>query len=150
MRFHPRIPSPVPPLASALTLLLHALRPAGVTTPSDSWPRIEVCLHSWSAFSFPSIPLWPLTQASLVSRWSCDLLHSSSSIRASISDRGGAVPESRFFIVEIAGLLSVRIASRLTSLDSSRACAMPFSSPSKWVDLVPRYLDPDLSSCRPA
>ena len=142
------MPSPGP-LASARTLLLHALRPAGVTTPSDSWPRIEASLHSLSALSFPSIPLWPLTQARPVSSRSCVLLQSSLRIRASISDRGGAIPESSFFIVEIAGLLSVRMARRWTSLDSSMACAMPFSSPSKWVALVPRYLEPFLSLCRP-
>ena len=84
-----------------------------------------------------------------MSSYSWVLLQSSSSILASISDRGGAAPESSFLIVAIAGLLSVKIASRLTSLDPSKACAMPLSSPSKWVALVPRYLDPVLSLWRP-
>ena len=103
MRFQPSIPSQLPPLASALTLLLHALSPAGVTTPSDSWPMIEASLHSLSASSFPSIPLWPLTQAAQVSFWLRVLLQGSFKIRASILDRGGEAPVSSFFMVVMCG-----------------------------------------------
>ena len=48
------------PRASALTRLLHALRPAGVTIPSDSCPSMEASLRSLSTSSLPlPIHLWP-------------------------------------------------------------------------------------------
>ena len=84
-----------------------------------------------------------------MSWWSCVLLQSSLRICASISEHGGAVPKSSFLTVTIAGLLLVRTARRLMSLDSSRAWAMPFSSLSNCVALVPRYLEPVLPLCRP-
>ena len=64
---HSSIPSPPPPLASTLTRLLHALRPAGVTTPSDSCPRIEASLQSLSASSLLLMTLCPFTQTTRVS-----------------------------------------------------------------------------------
>ena len=54
-------------LSSALVRLLHALRPAGVTTPSDSCSKSEASLHSLSASSLPLMPLCPLTQTTRVS-----------------------------------------------------------------------------------
>ena len=58
-RHHPIRSFPFPPLASALTLLDHALRPAGVTMPSDSYPRMDACLLSLSAASLALMSLCP-------------------------------------------------------------------------------------------
>ena len=64
---HPSSPLFPPPLASALSLLAHALNPAGVSTPSDSCPSMEVCLLILSASSLPLMSLCPLTHAMYVS-----------------------------------------------------------------------------------
>ena len=44
---------PFPPLASNLNVLDHALRPAGVTTPSNSCPSMDACFSVWQP------PRWP-------------------------------------------------------------------------------------------
>ena len=78
--------------------------------------------ESVSASSLSLIRLWPLTQATQVYLLFSALPQSSSSIRASISERGGAIPWSSFLKAEIAGLLSVKIVNILTSRASSSAC----------------------------
>ena len=62
-----------------------------------------------------------------------------------MGDLGPSVPESSFSVALIAGLQSESMASMPVSLWASYARAIPSSSPSMWVALVPRYLSPDLS-----
>ena len=63
-------------------------------------------------------------------------------------DLGPSVPKSNFSTVLMAGLQSDSMVSMpvLAALWVSSARAIPSSSPSMWVALVPRYLSPDRST----
>ena len=60
-------------------------------------------------------------------------------------DLGAWAPESRFSVILIAGLQSERMASMFVCSCASRTRAIPSSSPSMCVALVPKYFFPDRS-----
>ena len=110
-----------------------------MTTPSDSWPRIEECFLSLSASSLPLMSLCPLTHEMCVSSCLDSRDLRALWILASMCDLGPVVPESKFSTVLMTGLQSDRMASMSVSSWASSARATPSSSPSMWVAFVPRY-----------
>ena len=108
----PHFPLLLLPSRGLTLLLAHALSPADVTVPSDSWPSMEACLLRVSALSLPLMSLCPLTQDIIVSSCWFSRVSGAFWILASMCDFGPWVPESRFSVVLITGLQSERIASR--------------------------------------
>ena len=83
-----------------------------------------------------------LTHATYVSRWLFSRFSRVFRILASMSDFGPSIPESSYSTTLIAGLQSESNASMFVLWCPSNARAIPSSSPSMCVALIPRYLLP--------